>query len=102
VSEPRKEFLRGYLYAVLADGSLTGVTSPGAIVKKTIAMIRTDLPEVAGEVANTVAGNLVERGLELGLKWARGFADDIRLRGPAEVFRDFQTGRAASAPTRRR
>jgi hypothetical protein len=89
----RREMLKGYLFALLADGSLSNLKSPAAIIKKSLGMIKDDLPSVAGEVAQVVAGNLFERGVEIGVSWARRIADDIRTRGPSAVLNDFKAAR---------
>jgi hypothetical protein len=96
--------LKGYLFSLLADGSLSDLKSPTAIVKKTISMIKEDLPVVAGEVTQVVAGNLFERGAEIGISWARNVATDIRTKGAGAVLRDLgiQHDRGVSVAAKRR
>jgi hypothetical protein len=93
----RREFLKGYILALLADGDLRGAKTPAAAVKRVLAAIAEDAPVVVGEIIGTVAANGLEalkRGAsrvheKLGEK-VGAVIDDIKARGFGEFWKDMQ------------
>jgi hypothetical protein len=86
----RREFLKGYLLALLAEGRVHATDSPSDIFKKMLACAKQDFPAVAAEIAKMAAeqgalalGAVIKSRLE-------GLANTLRERGFASIWREVQ------------
>ena len=105
----RRDLMKGYILALLADGQVRLTDSPAAAVARVLSCAREDAVLAVGEILREGAAGTVERGAErigglLGEK-LMGVARVIREPGGiAAVWKDMQAGywRGASEHARRR
>ncbi len=104
----RKDFLRGYLIALIGEGVVSPMDPPTAMFKKVADAVRSDLAVVGVEVASMAAAHGVRKlgdmvGGVLKEKLS-GLAQDIAQKGFKSVFDDIkaQYNRGVAANAKRR
>lgn len=98
----RREFLKGYVLSLLAEGALAGAKSPGEAVKRVAAAVAADVPSVVKEIIGTVAMNGLEELKRRASAVHEGIGEKIgeviervKTAGFGEFWKDMQATYAA-------
>jgi hypothetical protein len=86
----RRDFLKGYIAALAAEGEFAGMSSPVAIAKKAVAIFAGDLPAVLGEIAGQIADQAIGAGAQAVANKLSAVASDFAARGVKAVWKDLQ------------
>jgi hypothetical protein len=84
----RRDYLKGYLLSILAEGAFEGLASPAAIGKKAAALFATDLPAVLTEMGQVFAGQAGHNISSAILGHVGDIVNDISKRGVKAVWSD--------------
>jgi hypothetical protein len=85
----RREFLKGYLFALAADGIVKG-SSPGEIASQAARAFARDLPAVAAELATAAVQQGVERLGVVAREQISGWVKTLRERGFGQLWKEVQ------------
>ena len=86
----RREFLKGYLLALLAEGGFKGSLSPVDMARKAFTTFSMDVPAVIGEIVEVAAQNTSDRLPAFIFGKMADVAKDLDRRGPKAVFEDMK------------
>jgi hypothetical protein len=84
----RREFLKGYLLALLAEGQLQGARTPVDVAKAAARALAEDVPAVVGEILTLAAQHGAGKLGDAILRKMDGAARDIMQRGFGAAWRD--------------
>jgi len=80
--------LRGYIFALLAEGQLSGSQSPKEVAKRVIALVGEDLPAVMGDLAQHIFNQASARLSSAVKAKMDKIAADLGTRGFRAVWED--------------
>lgn len=86
----RREFLKGYIMSIAAEGGFSGLSGPIAIGRKVLAVCVLDLAAVGGEFADIASKNTSSRVQAAVLGKAVDIIRDIDTRGVRAVASDLK------------
>lgn len=81
ISPFRKEFLKGYIMALFAEGQFSGARSPAVMFSKAMAALAEDVPAVLGDLSATMIDQATEHMVGIGADKIREFVKDVGKRG---------------------
>ena len=90
VAPMRRELLKQYIFALIAEGAFEGIISPGAAIKKATAIFAEDLPAVVGDIAEMLASQSGSRIATAVVGMGNDIIKDIGKRGIKAVWGDVQ------------
>jgi hypothetical protein len=86
----RREFLKGYIFSLIADGQLKPTDSPANMLKKAWICAKEDFPAVAREIASiAIQQGAAHAGGLLGNKMQQ-IAADLTKKGFGAIWKDLQ------------
>jgi hypothetical protein len=86
----RREFLKGYLFSLIADGQMKPTDLPSVMLKKAWACVKEDFPIVVKDIASqAIQQGAAHAGGLLGRKMEQ-IARDLTEKGFSAIWKDLQ------------